>query len=126
MRSQTGNEVRRSRESQRARIPNEAIMNNVSEPKHLGSFDISDLNRHARVRYRCTPPRPGRSFHANSYTSVDALVANVSESAIDLIVDRHVEPGTLVGIEMGNSGSVPYVDLAATITHTEQLENAKW
>ena len=103
-------------------------MTNLTQPKHIGTFDMRGLNRHATVRYRCTPPNPSRSFDANSSKSVDALVVNVSESGIGLILSTYVEPGTTVGIEMGSSGNtkLPYVDLMAIITHTKRLDNAKW
>jgi hypothetical protein len=111
--------------SQQANLLKEATMGHPTQLKHPGSYDMRGLNRHVTVRYRCTPNH-GRVFITNSSKSVDALVADVSEDSIGLVLGTYIEPGTPVRIEMGNSGPVPHFDTAATITHTTQLEQGKW
>jgi hypothetical protein len=112
--------------AQQAISSKDSIMSDTTQLKHSGSFDLMGLDRHVNVRYRCTPPNHGRVFIANSSKSVDALVVYISEDSIGLIVNTYIEAGSLVRIEMGDSGKVPYVDLAATIKRTSQLEDGKW
>jgi hypothetical protein len=83
-------------------------------------------NRRATVRYRRATPQPGRAFIANSSKSVDALVVDISQGGIGLILESHVEPDTLVRIEMGGDGKGLMVDLLANIAHITPLENNRW
>jgi hypothetical protein len=101
-------------------------MGSPTQLNHVGSLDMKGLNRHVTVRYRCTPPNHRRVFIANSSKSVDALVINVSEDRIGLVLGIYIEPDTPVRIEMGNGGIVPYFDLASIVTQTTQLEKSKW
>jgi hypothetical protein len=88
--------------------------------------DLRGPNRRARVRYRCSPPNPGRAFLANSSKSVDAAVVDLSVGGVGLILDNYVEPGTLVRIELGDGGKDICVDLVAEISHATHLEDGRW
>jgi hypothetical protein len=53
-------------------------------------------------------------------------VVDLSLSGIGLVLDTHVEPGTLVRIEMGNGGKVAYVDLVAHVVFSTPLNEGTW
>jgi hypothetical protein len=99
-------------------------MGNPTQLEHAGAFDMK--GRHVTVRYRSTPSNQRRVFIANSSKSVHALMVDVSEDCIGLILSTYIEADTPVQIEMGNSGQVAYLDRMATITHTTQVEKGKW
>ena len=90
------------------------------------SFDVSGLNLHVVVRYRYSPLNQRRVFIANSCKSVDALVTEVSEEKIGLVLPTYLEPATPVQIEIGDSGAVPYLDLAAQIAHGTLMAEGQW
>jgi hypothetical protein len=102
-----------------------AIMRELSLAKRKASIN-EGLNRRATVRYRCTPPALSRAFLANSSKSVDAVIVNLSEGGAGLLLGSYVEPGTLVRIEIGNSGETPCADLAAHINNVVKLDDATW
>ena len=97
-----------------------------SQHKPIGTTDFQEGNRRATVRYRCTPPSPGRAFLANSSKSATAVVVDLSLGGIGLVVDCDLEPGTLVRIEMGNKGKETLIDLVAYVANATRLENGKW
>ena len=100
-------------------------MGESSSTKPIGSSEPKRINRRATVRYRRAPENPGRAFFANSSKSIDAEIVDLSLGGIGLMVDTHIEPGTLVRIDMGG-GKVPYADLVAHTTYATPLDDGRW
>jgi hypothetical protein len=98
----------------------ERFLKPIDSPKARRPF------RRATVRYRCSPANPGRAFLANSSKCVEAMVVDLSLTGIGLILAESVEPGTLLGIEMGAGGKISYVDLVAHVMQTTQLPDGTW
>ncbi len=91
-----------------------------------GSMDVAHSNRRATVRYRRTSQQPGRAFIANSSRAVDALVIDISLGGIGLILESHVEPDTLVRVELGGENNEMMVELLANITHVASMDKGRW
>ena len=83
-------------------------------------------NRRATGAYRCVTPRPGRAFLANANQTLQARIVDMSLGGIGLILDRALEPMTLVRVELGMGGNDLQVDLAAHICHVTELEDGRW
>ncbi len=81
------------------------------------------INRRATVRYRVAGHTKRRAFLANSSRNVEALIMDISRGGVSLAMTPHLEPGTLLRIELEN---VPYVDLVATVTNASPLEGGQW
>jgi hypothetical protein len=101
-------------------------MVNSTQTEGVRRSDFRGLNRRARVRYRCSPPTPGRAFFANSSKCVDAAVVDLSQGGVGLILESYVEPGTLVRIELGDGGKETYIDLVANMTHATPQKDGTW
>ncbi len=100
-------------------------VSNSNEPAR--SVDVeSSSNRRATVRYRRTAQQAGRAFIANSSRAVDAVVVDISQGGIGIILDSHVAPETLVRVEMGGENNEMMVDLLANVAHVTPLENGRW
>jgi hypothetical protein len=65
-------------------------------------------------------------FIANSTKSVDALVTEVSEDGIGLVLGTYVEPKTPLLIEVGDKEGLPYLDLVAHVARAVPLANGNW
>jgi hypothetical protein len=104
----------------------ESIMGqpNVTEKKNLSQF--AGVNRRATVRYRCNPTNLGRAFVANTSKCVDAVVLDISQGGIGLILSRYVEPGTVLRVEFAYGEEAAFAELAANVTHAAELEEGKW
>src|SRR5262245_42406045 len=71
----------------------------------------AEAQRRANIRYRCSPATLGRLFVANSYKSVPAWVLNLSTTGIGLQLDRPLEVGTVVLLEIDS----PTLDLSVEV-----------
>jgi hypothetical protein len=101
-------------------------MSNLVQQQPKIPTDSHEINRRATVRYRCAPKVPGRAFIANSCKSVSALVVDVSLGGIGLILECHIEEGTLLRIEMGKDDKEVLVDRAANIAHNTPIGDGRW
>ena len=101
-------------------------MASVSQVQPSYSLDYENKNRRATVRYRCPSPTPGRAFIANSSKSVNAWVIDISLGGIGLILECHIEEGTLLRIEMGQGEKEVLAELLAYVAHNTPLLDGRW
>lgn len=78
--------------------------------------EYSGLNRRACIRYRCNRPIPRRMALAESFTSLDAWVVDISLKGLGLLLDRPLENGTLLFVELEATPAAPPVELLANIS----------
>jgi c-di-GMP-binding flagellar brake protein YcgR len=101
-------------------------MESATQDPTTSFAQIKETNRRATVRYRSPLPASGRAFFANSSKSVQAAVVDISLGGIGLVLDAYVEPGTLVGIELGNGGSQTVADRIASVSYAKPTGDGRW
>lgn len=84
------------------------------------------VQRRATVRYRCPPATHGRVFIADSYKSAGAWIMDLSVAGVGLLMDRCLEPGTRVLIEIGKSKQVAAFEFGALVAHCTRQPDGAW
>jgi hypothetical protein len=100
-------------------------MANTAPNEPATSCGFQGANRRAMVRFRCAPPSPGSAFFANSSTSARALVLDLSVGGIGLILNRPVEIGELLRIELQDSDKTSF-ELTAHVVNVTPLPDGTW
>jgi hypothetical protein len=95
-------------------------------PLHGLASDHSASNRRASIRYRCTRPIPRRMALAESFTSLDAWVVDISVKGFGLVLERPLEAGTLLFVELESSPTAPPVELLAKVIRSNPLAESEW
>lgn len=88
--------------------------------------EYSGLNRRACIRYRCNRPIPRRMALAESFTSLDAWVVDISLKGLGLLLDRPLENGTLLFVELEATPAAPPVELLANISRSTPVGDGEW
>jgi hypothetical protein len=88
--------------------------------------EYTGLNRRASIRYRCTRPIPRRMALAESFTSVDAWLVDISIKGLGLLLDRPLEKGTLVFVELEATPEAPPVEMLANVVRTTPVGLGEW
>ncbi len=83
-------------------------------------------NRRACIRYRCTRPIPRRMALAESFTSLDTWVVDISVAGLGLLLDRPLENGTLLFVELEATPTAPPVELLAKVTRVTTVAEGEW
>ncbi|MCI0378373.1 MAG: PilZ domain-containing protein [Gemmataceae bacterium] len=83
-------------------------------------------NQRASVRYRCAPATAGKVYLEDSAPFLHAWVVNLSESGLALAIERPLEAGLLLNIQMKSAGSDNLVQLAAHVAHSTQQSKSEW
>ena len=96
-----------------------------SVPQGLGK-EYFGPNRRASIRYRCARPIPRRMTIAESFTSVDAWVVDISAKGLGLLLDRPLENGTLLFVELEATPRASPVELLANVTRATPIGEAEW
>jgi hypothetical protein len=96
-----------------------------SLPEALAN-DFAGVNRRACVRYRCTRPLPRRMALAESYTSLDGWLVDVSTSGLALLLDCPLDVGTLLFVELESATESVPVELLASIVRVTANSEAEW
>jgi hypothetical protein len=99
--------------------------NPVSLPEGL-STEHSGLNRRACIRYRCTRPIPRRMAIAESFASLDGWLTDISVIGLGLLLDRALDAGTLLYVELESSPEAAPVELLAHVVQNTATPEGDW
>lgn len=97
-----------------------------TSPLQVLGRDHAGPNRRACIRYRCTRPIPRRMAIAESFTSLDAWVVDISASGLCLLLDRPLEQGTLLFVELESAPTFPPVELLAKVARVSPVTEGEW
>jgi hypothetical protein len=87
---------------------------------------FAGLNRRACVRYRCTRPIPRRIALAESYTSLDGWLVDISTAGLGLLLDCPLDVGTLLFVEVESSPETFPVELLASVVRATATAETEW
>jgi hypothetical protein len=72
----------------------------ITDQKPSDSVPSTSADRRASVRFRCERLAVGRAFISNSFTTLNARIVDLSTSGVGLLLDRPLEPGTRLNVEL--------------------------
>lgn len=83
-------------------------------------------NHRASVRYRCAPATAGKVYLSDDEKFVRAWVLNISEGGLALLLDRSLELGLVLAIQMKCSTGEKLVQLSAQVAHCTCQSKGDW
>ena len=83
-------------------------------------------NRRAAVRYQCGPATVGRLVQPDSHEMQTVWVLNLSLTGVGLLLERHVDPSTLLVLQLKDATGKRVFELAATIVHVTRQPTGDW
>jgi PilZ domain len=86
----------------------------------------ASANRRACVRYRCSRPIPRRMSIAESYCSLDGWLLDISVTGLGLLLERSLEAGTLLFVELESSPEAAPVELLARVVRAIATPESEW
>ena len=84
------------------------------------------VERRTRVRYPCTQETSCHFINASHYESQWARVREVSTEGIGLYLDRHIEPETLLLVELRTERGRFARGVLARIVHADMQSDGSW
>jgi hypothetical protein len=83
-------------------------------------------NRRACVRYRCSRPVPRRMAIAESYVLLDGWLVNISVAGLGLLLDRPLDVGTLLFVDLESAPGAAPVELLARVVWAKATPEKEW
>lgn len=57
---------------------------------------------------------------------IDAIVRNVSRGGVNFLVDRHIQPGEMLDVEIAGDSQGNQASVLACIVHCQELDQGQW
>jgi hypothetical protein len=78
------------------------------------------------VRYQCPPATVGRVLVAEPYHTLDAWLMNLSVSGAGLLLNRALEEGACILLELEVVGRAAPLELGARVAHCNRHHDGAW
>lgn len=101
-------------------------MSQTSIPHGGSAKPRAGSNQRATVRYRCAPATIGKVFVNDDHEYQPAWVANLSLGGIGLQIQRPVELGTSILVQIRSPVSNQMHKLPAHVAHCSQVPQGEW
>src|SRR5688500_3343235 len=97
----------------------------VPSPETPGQAPLSPRRR-ASVRYQCGPATPGKLYVGEKQEWQRAWVMDLSRGGMGLLVNRPLEVGKFIIIQMKSNDEKKVFDLSATVMHVTEKPSGDW